>query len=59
MASAKEYVGNLFDQLEIIEDALELIKEDPEKAIKYLEKKKMRVERKLYQNPPLYEDSEI
>lgn len=51
----KEYNGYLFDQLEICEDALELIpEEDMETPVaKYLTKKKGKIERKLYQKPPL------
>lgn len=47
----------LFDQLEICEDALDLIPEkDMETPVaKYLIKKKGKIERKLYQNPPLTE----
>ncbi len=56
-SNTKEYDGALFDQLEIIEEALSLLKdEDAPKTVAYLEKKKKYVERKLYQNPPMYEE---
>ncbi|MBR1628669.1 MAG: hypothetical protein IJ679_05280 [Lachnospiraceae bacterium] len=59
MASSKEYDGILFDQLEIIEEALSLLKEeDAPKTMAYLEKKKKYVERKLYRNPPLLEEDD-
>ncbi|MBO6137662.1 MAG: hypothetical protein J6O71_03525 [Lachnospiraceae bacterium] len=50
----KEYNGNLFDQLEIVEEALALAhEENATKTIAYLEKKKEYINRKLYQKPPL------
>ena len=50
----KEYNGYLFDQLEIVEDALELArKENAEETVRYLERKQRHIERKLYQRPPL------
>ena len=50
----KEINNNLFDQLEIVEDALELAeKEHAVETIAYLKKKKSKIERKLYQEPPL------
>ena len=59
MASSKEYDGSLFDQLEIIEEAISLLKEeDAPKTMAYLEKKKKYVERKLYQNPPVYDEED-
>ena len=55
--NSNEYNGYLFDQLEIIEEALALTREEhAEKATEYLEKKKKYVERKLYQKPPVYEE---
>ncbi len=52
--SEKEYNGNLFDQLEIVEEALVLAhEENATKTIAYLEKKKEYINRKLYQKPPL------
>lgn len=51
--SEKEYNGYLFDQLEIVEDTLELLPDDDSPAVRYLKKKKMRIERKLYQTPPV------
>lgn len=53
----KEYNGNLFDQLEIVEEALSLV-DDKESAVsQYLVKKKGYIERKLYQKPPLTENN--
>ena len=50
----KEYNGYLFDQLEIVEEALKLAKEENAvKTIAFLETKKQYIERKLYQKPPL------
>lgn len=49
----KEINNYLFDQLEIVEDVLELLPDDDSPAVKYLKKKKEKIERKLYQNPPL------
>ena len=50
----KEYNGNLFDQLEIVEEALTLAREEgASKTITYLKKKMEYINRKLYQNPPL------
>lgn len=53
-SSEKEYNGNLFDQLTILDDLEEIAKE--EKAVKRLvefPKKRKQIERKLYQQPPL------
>ncbi len=53
-ADEKEINNNLFDQLEIVEDALKLAeKEHATETIEYLKTKKKRIERKLYQDPPL------
>lgn len=53
----KEYNGNLFDQLEIVEEALSLI-DDKESAVsKYLVRKKGYIERKLYQKPPITDNN--
>ena len=51
----KEINNYLFDQLEICEDALELIPENEMESpvALYLQKKKRKIERKLYQNPAL------
>lgn len=52
----KEINNYLFDQLEIIEEALKLArKEKSTETIAYLETKKTYIERKLYQKPPLSE----
>ncbi len=59
VSNSKEYDGNLFDQLEIIEEALKYAKKEGAKeTIEYLEQKMHYVERKLYQKPPLYEGQE-
>ena len=53
----KEYNGYLFDQLEIVEDALQLAEEEnATRTIAYLKRKKTTIERKLYQQPPLSEN---
>ncbi len=53
-SNEKELNNNLFDQLEIIEEALIRAKmENAKETIAYLEKKKEYVNRKLYQKPPL------
>ncbi len=49
----KEINNYLFDQLEIIEEALSLVTDNESPVAKYLIKKKGYIERKLYQNPPL------
>lgn len=50
----KEYNGHLFDQLSILEEIEEVATETKdEKVLKVVEKLKKRVERKLYQQPPL------
>lgn len=52
----KEYNGNLFDQLTLIERIEEAAIEDgAEKTLKVIAKLKKEVERKLYQVPPLIE----
>ena len=57
MSSVLEMNAYLFDELEIIEEALALAREEGAvKTTAYLEKKKRYVERKLYQKPPLYEE---
>ncbi len=54
MGTEKEINIYLLNQLEVIEDALELAKkENAVETIAFLEKSKKRVERKLYQQPPL------
>lgn len=50
----KEYNGNLFDQLSILEEIEEVATEtQDEKVLNVVAKLKRRVERKLYQQPPL------
>ena len=50
----KEYNGNLFDQLSILEEIEEIALETKdERVLKVIAKLKKRVERKLYQQPPL------
>ncbi|MBR1866472.1 MAG: hypothetical protein IJ801_08200 [Lachnospiraceae bacterium] len=53
----KEYNGNLFDQLEIVEETLNLISDKESSAVQYLLKKKSYIERKLYQKPPLTDNN--
>ena len=50
-ADEKEYNGNLFDQLSILE-RIEAVTDD-EKALKQIEIERQQIERKLYQKPPL------
>lgn len=47
----KEYNGNLFDQLSILE-RIEAVTDD-EKALKQIAIERRQIERKLYQKPPL------
>lgn len=50
----KEYNGYLFDQLSMLEDIEEVAqKTNAAEVLKTVEKLKKRVERKLYQQPPL------
>ncbi|MDE6912925.1 MAG: hypothetical protein K2P35_04425 [Lachnospiraceae bacterium] len=50
----KEYNGNLFDQLTILDDLQEVAeKEQAEETLKVIAKKRKQIERKLYQKPPL------
>lgn len=50
----KEINCNLFDQLSLIEEVMELAaEENAKKTLAFLEKKRKQVERKLYQQPPL------
>lgn len=54
----KEYNGNLFDQLEIL-DEIELIAKEQqsiEAVLKWIAKKRRYIERKLYQQPPLVKE---
>ena len=50
----KEYNGNLLDQITILDDLEEIAKEEAaEKTLKAIAKKRKKIERKLYQKPPL------
>ncbi len=54
----KEYNGILFDQLSLLEEIQEVAEQ--EKAVitlKLIDKKRKQVERKLYQQPPLINNS--
>lgn len=56
-SNEKEYNGQLFDQLEIIEEALKRAREEGAvNTIAYLEQKREYINRKLYQRPPLAND---
>ena len=57
MATNEKEINNyLFDQLEIVEEALKRAKkENATETIAYLEQKKEYINRKLYQKPPLAE----
>lgn len=58
-ANEKEYNGNLFDQLSMLEDIEEIASEtNAAEVLKTVEKLKKRVERKLYQTPPLTNKNE-
>lgn len=54
-SNEKEYNGYLFDQLSILEEIEEVATEtnDISEILKTVEKLKKRVNRKLYQQPPL------
>lgn len=52
-ANEKEYNGNLFDQLSILE-RIEAVTKD-EAALKQIAVERKQIERKLYQKPPLTE----
>ena len=57
MPSEKEYNGNLFDQLTILEDIEEIAKkEQATETLNLIEKKRKQIERKLYQQPPLVKE---
>ncbi len=59
MSSEKEVNVSLFDQLDIVEDALELAEQEhASMTIEFLRKKKRQIERKLYQQPPLNDRKE-
>lgn len=54
----KEYNGNLFDQLSLIERLESAIEKDGVEApelMKQIELEKKQINRKLYQNPPMVE----
>ncbi len=52
----KEYNGNLFDQITILDDIQEVAEEEHAvKTLKLIQKKRKQIERKLYQKPPLTE----
>ncbi len=49
----KEYNGNLFDQLTILDDLEEIAEEEQAvRTLKEIAKKSRQIERKLYQKPP-------
>ncbi|MBR1627713.1 MAG: hypothetical protein IJ679_00410 [Lachnospiraceae bacterium] len=52
--NVQEYYGRLFDQLEIVERIEESLNESVEIARAEIERQKRNINRKLYQNPPLY-----
>lgn len=50
----KEYNGNLFDQLSLLEEIEEMVMHgDAEQTLKFIEKKRNQINRKLYQKPTL------
>lgn len=51
--SEKEYNGNLFDQLSILE-RIEAVTQD-ESALKQITIERRQIERKLYQQPAMYD----
>ena len=57
MATEKEFNGNLFDQLELIDRIEEVAKQcDAKEVLDALAKERKYIERKLYQDPPLAKD---
>ncbi len=52
----KEYNGNLFDQLSILE-RIEAITDD-EKVLKQIAIERRQIERKLYQSPPIVKEKD-
>ena len=56
-SNEKEYNGNLFDQLSILE-RIEAVTTD-EAALKQIAIERKQIERKLYQKPPLIEQNWI
>ena len=58
-SNEKEYNGNLFDQLSLLEDIQEIAeKENSVETLKLIAKKRRQIERKLYQQPPLIKENE-
>lgn len=54
LTNEKEYNGYLFDQLSLLEEIEEVAeKENSEKTLEMIQKKRRQIERKLYQQPPL------
>lgn len=54
LTNEKEYNGYLFDQLSLLEEIEEVAeKENSEKTLEMIQKKRRQIERKLYQPPPL------
>lgn len=51
----KEYNGNLFDQLSILE-RIEAVTDD-EKVLKQIAIERRQIERKLYQQPPILNEN--
>lgn len=50
----KEFNGNLFDQLTILDDIEEVAEqENATKTLAVIAKKRRQIMRKLYQNPPM------
>ena len=55
--SEKEYNGNLFDQLTLLERLeIEAKKDNAENVLRQIEFEKKAINRKLYQKPPLTEN---
>lgn len=54
LLNEKEYNGNLFDQLSILE-RIEAVTDD-EKALKQIAIEQRQIERKLYQSPPVVKE---
>lgn len=53
----KEFNGNLFDQLTILDDIEEVAaQENATKTLALIAKKRRQIIRKLYQNPPMLKD---
>jgi tRNA(Ser,Leu) C12 N-acetylase TAN1 len=53
----KEFNGNLFDQLTILDDIEEVAEqENATKTLAMIAKKRGQIMRKLYQNPPMPKD---